>query len=41
VLVVQTIFDLSVENISAFAHLVGALAGLVLGLLLTAGARRS
>lgn len=41
VLVAQTAFDLSVKEISAFAHVVGAVTGLVLGMLLTAGGART
>jgi rhomboid protease GluP len=41
VLVAQTAFDLLITEISAFAHVVGALTGLVLGLWLTAGGART
>ncbi|NUO54634.1 MAG: rhomboid family intramembrane serine protease [Polyangiaceae bacterium] len=41
VLVAQTAFDLLIPEISAFAHVVGALTGLVFGLWLTAGGART
>jgi rhomboid protease GluP len=41
VLVAQTGFDLVITEISAFAHIVGALTGLLLGLWLTAGGART